>query len=818
MGRSGAGPPTQDALTGREARRDPAGLFRFYRRASFVLAAGLLVLLVAHDLALLVALEMALALLGGRLGALVVPDGALAVPASGTGSGRTGATGRGPTALALGVAAVELGCRLLLIHVRMAARRLDVAVARLAMLLLGLRAPLAGERLLAPRLGGLGVGLGPGAIGLGAVKLGLTTDLARLVAARLELALAALAADEREQREQNQRYYDDCNDDANIHIPGLLPCLETGYPGGPGLLGNRHLGELALQHLSGGVAGQLVHEDDLPRHLVARQVLLHVALEVVLARLLALLQYDEGAQALAEVLVLHPHRGRLGHRVVAGEEVLYLLWEHVLAPRDDHLVVAALDEQAPTVVEAADVAGCHQVPDHVLRAAARVALEEHLVADEDSARLPGRHLALLLVEELHDRAARWLARRAGRGAHVGRRCDRRPRHLGRAVEVVEVVAERVHPLDGHVAGQRGAAGGHHFQRRDVVLLARLLRQLEDALHHHRHDDERVATVARHVGQAGLGVELAPQYERGAEDEAEREVGEAPRMEERRGDVRPLSRLQRDPRQERHHRFQRLRVRARGALRGPGRPTRQDGGAPFALGRHDIRGVAGCDQLAEGRVRQIVRVVPRDEALAPLGGVGEQVAELLVVDDRLGLLAAHDLRQLRSGEGGVEVEGVGAQLGERRGCLHEAAVVAAHHRHAVALDDPGVREGVSQRVRALVQLAEGERAELVDDRLLVGKGVRQRDRAGGRAAPPAGQRLEDLHGPVGPHRTDHAGLGQDLRASERVDDAARDARSVAHRVDFFTPRASRAEVPLSRSAARSTAAVRGVGSCLARPPV
>src|SRR5688572_33083901 len=72
------------------------------RRASFVsLAARLLILLVAHDLALLVALEVALALLAGRLGVLVVTDGALAVPG-------TRGTGRGRSALALGVAAVEL--------------------------------------------------------------------------------------------------------------------------------------------------------------------------------------------------------------------------------------------------------------------------------------------------------------------------------------------------------------------------------------------------------------------------------------------------------------------------------------------------------------------------------------------------------------------------------------------------------------------------------------------------------------------------------------------------------------------------------------
>ncbi len=288
-------------------------------------------------------------------------------------------------------------------------------------------------------------------------------------------------------------------------------------------------------------------------------------------------------------------------------------------------------------------------------------------------------------------------------------------------------------------------------------------------------------MARHLGQARLGVELAPQHTGGAEDEAEREVREAPRVEQRGGDVGDLTRLQRNLRQQRHDRLHRLRVGARGALRRPGRAAREDRGAPLALGRDDLRRVARVDQLVERGVGQVVRLVPGDEALAARGRLGEQVAELLVVDDRLRLLAPDDLGQLGRGEGGVEVERVGAELRHRRGRLDEAAVVAAHHRHAVALDDAGVGERVGQRVRALVQLGEAERPELVDDRRLVGEAVRQRDRARGRAAAPAGERLEDLHEPVGPHRPDHARLGQDLHAAERVGHPPRQTHSVVAHV-------------------------------------
>ena len=49
--------------------------------------------------------------------------------------------------------------------------------------------------------------------------LGLPTDLASFFTPCLELALAALAPDEQEKRQQDQRNYDDCDDDPDIHYP-----------------------------------------------------------------------------------------------------------------------------------------------------------------------------------------------------------------------------------------------------------------------------------------------------------------------------------------------------------------------------------------------------------------------------------------------------------------------------------------------------------------------------------------------------------------------------------------------------------------------
>ena len=106
----------------------------------------------------------------------------------------------------------------------------------------------------------------------------------------------------------------------------------------------------------------------------------------------------------------------------------------------------------PVVVEVADVAGGEQALVVVLAAAAGVALERHLVADEDAPGLALRDLALALgVDDLDHRPARRQAGGPGRGAQVLGRRDRRPGDLGRAVEVVEVVAEVVHPLRRQLA-------------------------------------------------------------------------------------------------------------------------------------------------------------------------------------------------------------------------------------------------------------------------------------------------------------------------------------------------------------------------------
>src|SRR5439155_13017472 len=107
--------------------------------------------------------------------------------------------------------------------------------------------------------------------------------------------------------------------------------------------------------------------------------------------------------------------------------------EDVLAARDDHLGVPAVDEEAAVIVEVADVAGGEQLPEMLLAPAARVALERELVADEDAPGLAGLDVVAVLVDDPDDGPARRLAGGARRRAHVLRRRDRSPGDLRRAV-------------------------------------------------------------------------------------------------------------------------------------------------------------------------------------------------------------------------------------------------------------------------------------------------------------------------------------------------------------------------------------------------
>src|SRR4029079_16512214 len=98
---------------------------------------------------------------------------------------------------------------------------------------------------------------------------------------------------------------------------------------------------------------------------------------------------------------------------------------------------------------------------------------------------------------------------------------------------------------------------------------------------------------------------------------------------------------------------------------------------------------------------VLVLAPGDVAAEPdriprLAGLLQQSAELLVVDERLRLLALDHIGQLRPGERGVHIEGTGAELGNRERRLDEATVVAAHDRDAIPLGDAAGRKAAGDR--------------------------------------------------------------------------------------------------------------------------
>src|SRR4051794_31675874 len=105
--------------------------------------------------------------------------------------------------------------------------------------------------------------------------------------------------------------------------------------------------ELTLENLASRVPGELIEEHDLARNLEAGEVLLDPVLEVVLGRSVGCDDHER-LEPLAELGIVDADRGHLHHGLMAGETVLDLLREDVLAAGDDHLVVAALDVE-PTL-------------------------------------------------------------------------------------------------------------------------------------------------------------------------------------------------------------------------------------------------------------------------------------------------------------------------------------------------------------------------------------------------------------------------------------------------------------------------------------
>ena len=123
---------------------------------------------------------------------------------------------------------VELRGRLVRIRVGILLGGLDVALARLGVLLLCARRALARECVLALRLSRLRLGFGARSVRLRATDLGLAPNPARLLAARLVPAVPSRTTYQPQQRQNDQRADDDCDDDSGIHTFSSLGVSEAG--------------------------------------------------------------------------------------------------------------------------------------------------------------------------------------------------------------------------------------------------------------------------------------------------------------------------------------------------------------------------------------------------------------------------------------------------------------------------------------------------------------------------------------------------------------------------------------------------------------
>jgi hypothetical protein len=245
----------------------------------------------------------------------------------------------------------------------------------------------------------------------------------------------------------------------------------------------------------------------------------------------------------------------------------------------------------------------------------------------------------------------------------------------------------------------------------------------------------------------LGVEVALQHHRVAEQDAHERVAETPRMKRRRRD---------------HHRLA-------GPIRNSFEQRNADGGIRRPR-RHRSFRCAGCARREDdrarfgGRPREPFAVLIRLDQRVDLGvavraerndaigdaGLVRDGAVFLVVHEQRGPLARHHVAQLRAGEARVEEHRVHAELGDCAGGVEEVTVVAAQDRDRVAGMDAPSLERPGERVGALVELGEGERSPFVDERDAVAV-ARRTDRKCGRQigapVPNRGRHAQDAVGPV-----------------------------------------------------------------------
>ena len=150
---------------------------------------------------------------------------------------------------------------------------------------------------------------------------------------------------------------------------------------------------------------------------------------------------------------------------MVGKKILDFEREDILAARDDHVVVAAIDEPQAGFVEVPGVAGRQQTVDDLFVSAVGVTGEAQTAGDEKGSDATGfGDLAAILVVDGHRATNGWAADGAGRAPQFVWGGDGGDRNLGGPVQVVQHGAERIVGAATKVGRQRRPRSEKHFQR------------------------------------------------------------------------------------------------------------------------------------------------------------------------------------------------------------------------------------------------------------------------------------------------------------------------------------------------------------------
>src|SRR5579862_1781241 len=290
------------------------------------------------------------------------------------------------------------------------------------------------------------------------------------------------------------------------------PSHDLGVVAGPVALLEHALVELAVR-----VARQLLHEVDALRALVGRQLapaVLQQLLLQFLARGCSRDQLDDRLHLLAHLRVGNADDGDVGDGGVGGQHVLRLLRVDVDAARDDHVGGPVGEVQVPVGVEVADVAdGPPAVAVAHRRRLARVVVVLELPAarEVDGARLPRRELLAVRPDDVA--LLRGPAHRARVGEPLLGGDPRAADVLGRRVVLLDDGAPPLHHLALDGDGARRGRVHDVAETGDVVAVADLLRELQEADEHGRHHLGVRHAVALDEGEELLGVEALHAHHR-----------------------------------------------------------------------------------------------------------------------------------------------------------------------------------------------------------------------------------------------------------------------------------------------------------------